>query len=515
MNGDTQYIENSKESRTPNPEVVKSINALWTLLHKTAEMLDKYNEIKQQNFEYNRALEAMRADKYESSTIAEEHEALKAKYYELINTHIPEIERSLNEERDRANSLSDENNEIRKKMDMAIETSQNFEHAKKELARKNHELNARSDQIMKLKDELSNLESKVLELERRNSNIGEKDILISELNEQISSLTLELDSLKNEKLESNGIIDVLKNDLIEQEEDFSIKLGEVTEKYNDLEKQCEELNKNLELSEAENKRLALYCENLKSNNDELERKILELSESSNEYEQKISDIQADKEKAILALEDQIKQLENERKENEDQIRTYLETISKVEYKLKRLEPDHELLKAKLKECEECLDRNKQFIQKSKQLEKEIEITKSQLIIKDNAIREMNTRLASLQNYEQKCEEYKHKLKKIKSRFEEKDSEVWNLNNEIEALKEVSDRNKNKVSDLNKQLEILHRNISGKDADLANSHKENMMISKKLSDLQTRETDIQQKKILLLEKIDVQLPQLEKMLEQVK
>jgi len=512
MSDDPQNIEHGSSTKTPNPEVVKAMNALWTLLHKTAEKIDSYNEVKQQNIEYTRALEQMKSDKSGTSVIIEEHEDLKRKYQYLINIHIPEIEKSLIEERNKSDKLDIENAEIQKELESEILTSQNFGHAQKELARKNHELNSRAEQILKLKEEIANLESKVLDLENKHRTLMQKDSIIDELNSQIVTLKKEIELLKNQNDESTGVIEVLKTDLIEQEEDFSLKLGEISEKYNDMEKQYNDLMNNYTLLESEKEKIVLSIENLEKINSELETKNLEYSEVSEKYFNKIEKMQDEKDRIISALEEQIKLLEIERNDNENQIRTNLETISKIEYKLNRLIPDHEHLKDNLIECQECLDRNQKALEKSKNLEKDIEVVRNELIIKENIIKGLKNSIDSLQSYKIKCSEYEKKVTKLNNSFEDKDSEIWNLNNELETLKNKSDRDKNKLKEMAFRIEKLYQKINDKDKDIKSNYNTISDLKTKVIEHEQRKKDFQQMKSLFLDKINTHLPKIEELLD---
>jgi chromosome segregation ATPase len=512
MNDESQNIEQKASTKTPNPEVVKAINALWSLLHHTAEKIDEYNEVKQQNIQYSRALEQMKSDSSFSSELMEEHKALERKYQDLLSIHIPEIERALNEERDRANNLATENEELKKRLEAEILISQNFEHAQKELSRKNHELNARADHIMKLKEEIANLESKVLDMNNKYSAALKKDSTIEDLNNKIEELNKEIQALTNEKDESNGVLEVLKTDLIEQEEQFSVKLGEISEKYNDLEKQFLELVNKYELLESEKEKLFLSLENFEKLNSELEQKNLEYAEAVKEHNDHIQKIESNNDKIVSALEEQIKLLDIERAENENQIRANLEIISKIEYKLNSIEPDYQKLKENLKECEECLERNEKALEKSKGLEKEIELARSELLIKESIIKGLKEKLADLDTLELKCKEYEKDSEIIKKDLDEKDIEIWNLNNELESLKNKSDHDKERLKEMALRADKLHQNITEKDSEIRASHEKISELKEIISEHEKSKTELESMRTLLLNKIDSHLPVLDVLLK---
>ena len=615
-------IDNQAITNSPSADIAEAISGLWDIVKKSAEKLDFYSstfsELKQEKEEYKKAFEAIKAEKNMLQEKLESIPSLSEKYNELVSNTLPNLENQLLEEKNKADLLELEKEKLKLELEEDIESRDNFHHVQKELARKNHELNKRADQMLKYREEISNLESKVIELENRTKEseleddfvsrssfedvkekLNQKDIDLNSSDDKVMKLREKISDLENEMKESeldnnliigesiehvreelilrdqeleeeavqilnlnSRIIELEKmlidiqngknNDEVENayenmkaeieslhkknkelesqkytileqseelqlkldsnEKEYSSKIEELTDKYDEQNKQFEQIYNEYETISQEKNDIEIQFDELISKKEKNEHYASEISEKLSLFQERVNIIEKEKLSEIAEFQSRIDDLKNERNENENQIRTNLEVISKLEYKLKRLEPECDQLKERIILNEKELDIQKANLDKVDELENETGILSNNLLIKENAISELKEKVNELEVYKSQLELKKQSLIEAKKQTEEKDSEVWNLTNEIESLKQVSVKDKKKLIILSNQIDYLHKSLKNGDSEIIAGNMKITELEETITKYEQIKSKDRQKKELLLAKIEKQLPMLEQMIE---
>lgn len=303
----------------------------------------------------------------------------------------------------------------------------------------------------------------------------------------------------------------LQLELVSNEEEYSLKIKELTEKYDDQNKQFEQIYNEYEAVSHEKNEIEIQFEEMVSKKEKNARQSLEISEKLSLFQERVNVIENEKVSEIAEFQKRIDDLKNERNENENQIRTNLEVISKLEYKLRRLEPEYDQLKERIKLNEKELDIQKTNLEKIVELQNETGILSNNLLNKENALSELKEKVNELESYKSKLEKQKQSLIEARKQTDEKDSEVWNLTNEIESLKQVSKKYKEKIIALNNQIDYLDKSLKNGDSEIIAGNKKISELEKTINKYEQIESKVRQKKEFLLAKIEKQLPILEQMI----
>ena len=498
MDQGTEIIHSQTGKVSPDAELVKAINGLWAVLHETAKRLESFNEIKQQRDDYQRAITALKKEHNSIISKVENTDDLREKYENLINKHLPELEEQLNQEREKAELFEKENIELRNTLDSKKSDEENYIHAQKEIARKNHEMIARNDQIMKLREEISHLESKIIKLNSSSNTNEEEHKKLAELEADHQLLMEKYSILEDKKEYLSSENERLTKSINDSEEKVSLTIGELKEEKNDIIKEYDELK--------------ISYRSLKDAHQKFKDEVKITEEKHLELMQGIESSSIENQEKVKSLEGEIKELLAERNQNEDQIRSNLEQISKLEYKLNRLEPEYNEQKQKLKEMQNYIDRQKSTIEKQKDFEQEIEILRNQLLVKDGKINKLVSESENINDLENLLKQKEEEIAQVKSELEEKDSECWNLTNEIDALSKSSNKQNNTITKQNQLIEKLNQDLDKKELSLSNNEIKISQIQQELDNCEKQLYAINQKKKQLIDKIDKQLPILENIIE---
>lgn len=450
----------------PSPELQNAVTDLWTVIHMAAESLNALNE-------QNMSLKNQLADV--SSRTGEESETVQRLMEEA--TELGETIFLKDEEIVSLNEKLDMMQVLQKNAD---DLEQNLKNALEEVHHKNNQLVTSSEEILQLNNEISDLKNQIHQMSIDGDSSAElisklsvEENRVKELNSELNKLRFDYDVLKSEAQVENGKLAkeheelkhfvnslnaknlVLDSALMDERSDnasLKTELQRLTDENTELNNQLADL-----------KNQSAMNENLPSKLSNVENELTETKNSLLISQKQLNDLRIKE----IEFTNKIEYLE---KSIESKEKAFLDDKNTVQQNMARISSMELLLQQKDKLIEEA----NITIQNLKNQSSVNDISKVENL--EAQIREKDSRLIELKQFESEFHKLRQELADIKAHGEEREkqlkrsseerieleSRVFSLSSESNKLKREQETTTFTLQTLEAQIKTLQQKL--KDAE---------------------------------------------------
>ncbi len=405
----TQDFGNAK-AEYPSIDVKTAVADLWSLVRQTVDKIDKLqSENISLAIECRKLEDTIAGSQDVSSQVSAETMHLKNELDEIERKNaenlrlIESLENELSDYKEKYEAILQEKEIIDAAGDELVELRINREFAQKEIARKNHELHSKDDEIDNLKEKIASLESQLLNVHKTELKEAETKLLEEQYRKEIENLIIEntdlekryqadvsgykkkIDSMQLELNHKDELVANLESEIKDiQSEASANKENNISE----LTQQIQRLNALKAVNETTIKQLSSKAVEFEKQNNIIgqenriyQNKINELEHSSEKLREKLASIEAE----ILSVRNQAllnKQLAGEKAHQAE----------KVLNEIKSKDEEILLLKEKLNDKSEIILQNESLYGKIEKLESELIKSKNEILLKENLAKELKMRL---------------------------------------------------------------------------------------------------------------------------
>lgn len=488
----------------------RELNDLLRDSDAKSERIDELNKLYNSLLETNESLEqqntALKEQTIQLASVAE-----KANLLELENA-----------------SISDELNKSKLIVDDLEKTVRDFEFAKKDISKKNIDLNEKIIEIQKLKSDYANAQSLIFqfnakqkELERQSERVSELEVNLEETEKRLRELSNRFEnekisiinsraSIEEELIESNHVINAhektigelmgqllilqnVNNDNTKIIKDLNIRIDELAALLEQKTNYIIELESGIAEKKSELSDLKISLsdyDEIKSGIDKKEQIIIELNdeisklkENINHKAQQIGELNNSfiiHDSKVIKLNDELGEIKKQNNELEEKINYYINKSDTIEVEKAELSNKVSIMEQKLSIYQS------ENIELGEEVEKYMILKNKFEILED----EFNNKQLLIDTLNEQKREITNNFAELSNKYSLLDSKQSEINNEYERMKTLySQTYEHNISladkledyeDLRKQLTILADELAVSKSDISTKNEELQLLQDRLN-----------------------------------